>query len=203
MSRLTDVISLLYRMEDADIAALANELTTARARAWRLALTEEARKMGCTGAAKSPAGQDRIQLEGMSRKDAESIANTWNRDVTRRIEALYRANPRGNRNYYFSNLERWARERAVWKQAQIAMQTEQTTRFYAQRRFRVNNGITGGRYVFTGPAPVCRVCVREFARGVVTESYIRTHPAPRHIGCPHEWTQIATQRIPCNEIWLG
>src|SRR3990167_4346378 len=124
-ARLVQIISLLYRYQSADTEALETELLNSRKRAWRLALEEEAFVMGCSGAVKPPSGQDLIELTATSHEDAQSISETWNRDVERQIQRLFDKNPRGNRNYYASNLERWAAQRSTWKQPQIALQTEQ------------------------------------------------------------------------------
>jgi hypothetical protein len=144
-----------------------------------------------------------IELRAQSKADADSIAATWNKDVARQIERLYKQNPKGNRSYYASNLERWANNRAFWKQPSIALNTEQTTRYYAARRFSAENGLQGTKYVFAGSPPVCKRCMRLFALGVVSESVVRKNVTPVHLNCPHEWQPFNPQRIPCNELWLG
>lgn len=203
MSNLLTILALLYQMQTADIQALAAELLERRKSEWRLALTEEARRHGCNNRqGESPRLGDLDELRRMSLEDARQIAKTWNKDVISQLRALYGNNPRGNRYYYYSNMEVWARARAGWKNPQIALQTAQTTRWYAQNRFRELNSIRP-RYVFSGPPPVCAVCVEEFAAGVVDERYIQRHPCPRHIGCPHEWQSVRAERIPCEDMWVG
>jgi hypothetical protein len=190
-------------MGNADTSALTDTLLERRKADWITVLSEEALRHGCAQRGQAPRLQDLDELRAMSNEDAQSIANTWNRDLERELQRLFDSNPRGNRNYYYSNLERWAAERDRWKLPQIAIQTAQTTRWYAQNRFRQVNGLRGGKYIFTGPTPVCVVCVGEFAQGVVTEQYIQRHPCPRHIGCPHSWTLLRPERVNCDELWLG
>lgn len=202
-TRLLQTIALLYRMESADIVTLTDQLLERRKADWITALSEEARRHDCNQRGQAPRLEDLKELRAMSAEDAQSIANTWNGDLERQLVKLFEANPRGNRNYYFSNLERWAAERDRWKLPQIAIQTAQTTRWYAQNRFRVMNGLRGGRYIFTGPAPVCKICVREFSQGVVTEQYIQRRPCPRHVGCPHSWTLVRPQKLRCDRLWVG
>lgn len=203
-STLLKTLALLYKMQADDQAALERDLLDRRKAAWRSALREKAREYGCTTAApRDPSGRDLSELRAMSADDAKSIAATWNRDVERQLQRLFDANPRGNRYYYYSRMEAWAAERATWKNAQIALMTEQSTRFYAQDRFRQENGLRGVRYLFVGPAPVCEICVRHFAAGLVDEAYVRRNPAPVHIGCPHEWKEQAGGIIPCGEMWVG
>ena len=202
MSALLTVLALLYQMQEADIRALAEELLERRKAEWRTALTELARQHGCNRTGESPRLGDLDMLRRMSLDDARQIAKTWNRDVSGQLRKLYDSNPRGNRFYYYSNMEKWATARAGWKNPQIAIQTAQTTRWLAQNRFRELNGIRA-YYVFTGPPPVCAVCVGLFGAGVVSEGYIQANPAPVHIGCPHEWKEVRPERIPCSEMWVG
>lgn len=200
---LLTTLRLLYQMQDADIMALADELLERRKVEWVTALNELAVQHGCQrGRANAPRLGDLQRLRDMSIADARQIARTWNRDVERQLRVLFESNIRGNRFYYYSNMERWANERAAWKNPQIAIQTAQSTRWYAQERFREMNALRQ-RYIFTGPPPVCEECVGHFAAGIVDERYIRRNPTPIHIGCPHEWEALAPERIPCDEIWLG
>jgi hypothetical protein len=143
------------------------------------------------------------ELKAMSAEDAQSIVNTWNRDVERQIERLFNANRRGNRNYYYKNMEAWAEGRRSWKQPQIAITTAQQTRWVAQTRFRQMNGLRGQQYVFYGPPPVCAICIGLFAEGLVSEAFIQQNPTPVHPLCPHEWRPVAIQRISCDDIWVG
>lgn len=202
-TQLVQVISLLYRMESDDIKPLEADLLDQRKAAWVGALAEKAREYGCDGVPRPPSGRDLEELRAMSREDAASIAATWNADVERQVEALYAANPRGNRRYYAANMERWAAERATWKAPSIALNTAQQTRFYAQQQFRRNNGLRGGRYRLVGVPPVCRICMRHFAAGLVDEQYVQRNPAPIHVNCPHEWREMKDQRVPCDELWIG
>jgi hypothetical protein len=203
MSDLLRIIGLLYQMQAADIATLERDLLQRRKAAWRQALSECGQRYGSTRPPNPPSREDLAELKRMCREDARSIATTWNRDVERQLQKLYTANPKGNRHYYAKQMEAWAQKRAVWKNPQIALQTEQTTRFYAQDRFRQMNGLRGGQYVFQGPPPVCGECVGHFAAGLVDEVYVHRHPAPVHIGCPHEWYALPLKAPPPRELWLG
>jgi hypothetical protein len=202
MSSLLTVLGLLYQMQEADIRALADELLERRKAEWRTALTELARQHGCNRTGESPRLGDLDMLRRMSLDDARQIAQTWNKDVRGQLRTLYDSNPRGNRFYYYSNMEKWATARAGWKNPQIAIQTAQTTRWLAQNRFRELNSIRA-YYVFTGPPPVCAVCVKHFGAGVVSERYIQANASPVHPNCPHEWQEVRPERIPCSELWVG
>ena len=202
MSRLTQIIGLLYRMERDDVTALAEQLLEQRKRAWATALAELGREYGCGKPPRAPSGDDLRELRRMSREDARQIADTWNKDVSRQIERLYEANPRGNRHYYARRLEAWSAERNAWKAPSIAFNTAQQTRFYAQQAFYRANGIEP-RFIFVGPPPVCEACVMHFAAGVVGQDYVDRNAAPVHVNCPHEWRALRQERIPCEDLWLG
>lgn len=200
---LTKVISLLYRYADADRDGLYERLLTARKRAWDSALRREAQEHGCPGAAQAPRREDLEELKRMSREDADSIAATFNRDVTSEVERLYEANPRGNRRYYTSNLERWNTARNQWKLPQIALVTDTSTTEYARARFREMNYPSDMRYVFDGAPPTCPDCTERYAAGIVNEAYTRRFPCPRHPGCPHQWVALDKPKIDCSEMWRG
>ena len=163
MSDLLRIIALLYSMQPEEVNALANELLERRKAAWMTAMSEKASRYGAPAAIRPPRLKDLEKLRRMAKADARQIARTWARDVERQLARLYQENPRGNRHFYASRMEQWARERAAWKDRQIALQTEQTTRFYAQQRFRQENGLTDVKLVVVGPPPVCQVCVNHMA----------------------------------------
>ncbi len=201
-SKLLRIIAALYRMNADDIEELTQQLLKQRKRIWRQTLAEEAANYGCKKSPNDPSGSDLAELKAMSREDAKSIANTWNRDVERQLEKLYKQNPRGNRLYYAKNMEAWAKARAKWKNAQIALVTDTTTREYTKSRFRAMN-LIAPRFLFVGPPPTCQECVSQFAAGEVDQAHVRRYPCPRHIGCPHTWKVVSRHRIDCADIWVG
>jgi len=203
MSQLTSTIALLYRMETGDVKQLEAALLERRKTAWVSSLANQARAHNCNRTPNAPRREDLREIKRMCKADAKSISNTWNREVTREIERLYNANPKGNRQYYFANLERWNSARDQWKLPQISLTTEMTTREYAAQRFRQMNYETALRFLFDGPPTTCVDCTRRFAAGLVNENYVRRYPTPRHIGCPHTWRVVNVPQIDCAELWLG
>lgn len=203
MSRLLDVLSLLYRMESDDIAQLEAQLLERRKAEWITAMSELAVKHGCNRRGVAPRLQDLSELKRMAGEEARQIAATWNRESRRQLEKLRSQNPRGNRFYYARGMAEWETRRNPYKSAQIALQTAQTTRWYAQGRFREVNNLFGSRYIFTGPPPVCNDCLSLFSRGTVSEHFIQRHPTPIHVNCPHEWQELQPEQIPCDVIWVG
>jgi len=203
MSRLTQTLGLLYRMADDDIRTLADEIYAMRTRSWQTAITLEARTAGCNQAVRSPGADSRLELRRASDSDAAQIARTHNRDLESQIERLYAANARGNRQYYYANLDTWSRQRSAWKRTSIALNTDVTTSEAARREFRSRNYSALLRYVFSGPPPSCADCSRRFAAGVVNQEYVDKFPCPRHINCPHSWQIVNRPRVPCSELWVG
>jgi hypothetical protein len=202
-SQLIQTITLLYGMQSDDIDTLADQLLAQRAVEWQRAIEQELRRYGCDKPAQSPVGADALELFRLSEQDARGIATTYNRQLEAQVQRLYDANPRGNRNYYFSQLEQWATKRNAYKSQQIALNTAATTRQYAQQRFREENNIQG-KFLFSGPAPVCMECTQLKAMGLVTLEVVNRYPSPRHPNCPHEWTPARVRGgIDCEAAWAG
>jgi hypothetical protein len=203
LSRLLRTLKLLYVWQDDEIDDLSEQLLDQRKAAWRETIEAEAAAHGCTSArAYDPAGRDLRELTALSDDDAQSISQTWARDVERQLTQLYTANPRGNRNYYIYHMERWASRRAGWKNIQIALMTESTARSYARERFLQEND-PQSFYVYSSIPPVSDECIARTSAGVVDADYVRRHPVPAHVNCPHDWVLVRAQRLNCDEIWLG
>jgi hypothetical protein len=202
MSNLLKILLLLYKMLDDDIKQLSDDLLIVRKRVYTQTLTDEARRVGCNRTGSAPRKSQLRDLRRMCDADARQIAKTYNRDVERNLKRLYAANPRGNRRYYAKNMRTYLEKRSSWKTVQIAMNTETTTRAYAQQQFRNNNRIQAF-YVFAGPAPICDDCSRLYAMGLVTQAVVDVNPAPVHINCTHQWQARPTQQVRCEDLWIG
>lgn len=202
-TRLIQIMALFYRMAPEDEASIANELLSARKRAWATAIRNEARAYGCNQVPNAPRGNDLNELKRMSEEDAKSIAATFNRQMEAQFEKLFADNRRGNRYYYAKRMEAWVRDRNVWKSAQISVTTDTQSAEFARRRFFEMNDLQGEQWIFSGPPPTCRDCTRRFAAGIVTWEYTLKYPAPRHIACPHSYRPVQRQRVDCKELWIG
>lgn len=203
-TKLLQVLALLYQTQPEEIQQIADDLMEQAKRAWRTALTEKAREYGYRGPVRDPSMGDLAYLRDLCRQDAESIAATWNKDAARQLQKLYAANPKGNRYYYAKNMEAWAKQRSEWKSRQIALNTEQQARSYAQDRFRQENGLRGGMYVLVGPPPVCGDCVDLYGRGPVNQRTVDHYRMPLHGGCDHEWKELKGPKAPPPaDLWVG
>lgn len=204
MSKLTDIIALLYRMDEADTAKTARQLTERRRATWINTLSDLARQHGCNQLAGTPKGEDARKFKDDSQADADSITNTFNRELENAINRLYKDNPKGNRTYYTSNLAKWKRARDGHKIYSIGLNTDTDARQYAFSRFYVmNKDLLSGGFVAAGPPAVCEKCLRVFAAGIVDLAYTQKHAFPLHYNCPHFYRQVAPRRVECAKLWVG
>ena len=199
---IVGIIYPLYQMIDEDIAALAAQLTRQMTIEYRQVIQGQLVLYGCQKTVTGPDAVSQRWIDAYARKNSEGIATTYNRELANQIDRLWQSNPRGNRAYYFKNLDLWRTRRNVHKVPSIALNTAQAIREYAQQRFREENGIEG-RFLFVGPPPVCEKCMRLKALGVVSEAEAQRYGNSQHVGCPHEWQQLIARPIDCAEAWTG
>ncbi len=197
-------LALAFEFTAPDTTALTASILKQRSETWRLTLTQEARAAGSSKTGIGPTGQDLSVLSRMSRKDAQSITNTFNRELGNQIDRLYDANPDGDRAYYISELTAWADNRADYKDRQIANMNRSTARTYAQERFNAENRVGEALFLFAGPPPRESVCAGLFAVGLVNRTFVERNSTPIHIGCPHGWeTQVTRIGVPLAKLWVG
>jgi len=206
---LRQIIKQIYRMTPSEQHINVEDLKWARYRVYRETLAEEARRLGCQGAAqraRPPSGESLRKIDLQCEEDAANITNTWNEAVERQVDRLYAQNPRGNRHFYAKHMEAWAKERDVWKWAQVSLNTVSTAQQLAQADFVRFNGLTGARYWMAGPAPVEEECRQLMALGEVTQEVVDANPCPIHINCPHEWVIARASikgQVSCKNLWVG
>ena len=203
-SRLLQIIARLYYWTDDEVSDLATQIEEQMKSAWLDGLRSQASSVGCRNASpRDPSGSDLRDIRTQAREDANSIANTWRRDVDRQLQRLYDRNPRGNRNYYSRNMEIWANQRGAWKNLQISLVNEQVGFNLAQRAFVRNNNLDL-QFRYVGTPPVSDDCIRRTAAGLVDEAYVLRNPTPAHVNCPHIWQPVRTgQRVNCEDLWIG
>lgn len=203
MSNLTDLITLLYSYQDDDRDKLAKQLTEQRKGSYINALADLASQYGCNQDVPTPKGKDAKKLTEDSKTDAQSIANTFNRELGNVVQRLYDANPRGNRNYYSHNLNEWAKQRDTWKSFQIGLYTDTTAQQYAQLRFYEMNRDIDPTFYYAPIPPVSDECIARTAAGIVDLAYVQAHETPAHVNCPHWWVALNPRKQDCKELWVG
>ena len=199
------LVHLAMRMTGADVDRIKGELTKHRRRAYEDELTIQAGRVGCPGRrGRLTAGPSLSELSNQSQRDAESIVNTYNYDLSLAIEHIRAETPSANRHVYARRLSEWEQKRAAWKSAQISQYSEGTARALAQADFRRFNDITG--YANLKPeTAVCPVCQGWVKRGDVELQEAQNHPPPYHPNCPHLWVTFPNQvpKSECPVLLMG
>jgi hypothetical protein len=203
---------LLYRLlhqatrqEEEYTKSLQAELLSERIRFYEDELTSQAARVGCPNRRGHLTNQAIIdQLNELSRRDAESIANTYNRDLAATIARIGKDAPGAGRAEFRKRLAAWEEKRASWKNPQIALYTEMSARSLAQQHFYERNHITGTA-VLRPERAVCPVCIGWVLRGKVPLEEAEKHPAPYHVNCPHYWLTMPDKITPeeCAGLWMG
>ncbi len=205
---LVRVVTKITRMSAADARALEQVLFDNSVIAWQTEMKQQGLKYtGQIIDVPRPGQSDLDVLRALARKDAKGIISTFNSDLKRQITNLVDSDPRvrGNRFAYRKRIRAWATKRSQWKDVSIALNTEMRTRQIAKERFWTENKLLSkSRFKFTGPTPpVCDICVRMFARGVVTIRTVRKNRVPLHPGCPHQWEVIRVIPLDLETMWVG
>lgn len=199
LARLLTVYLLTVDQQKLQEAQLFNVMR----QAWLNAIQDEINYVGGWQRAQGPNGADLAYLQQLAADDAASITATFNKDIEKHLQKLYKDYPNASAQFYIESMRAWAQDRADWKGLQIAFNTEARAREYARERFRQENYSIDTKYVFVGPPPTCEKCVTLFAAGVVDKMFIDQHPAPVHINCPHTWRAVRKPKVDLNNLWVG
>lgn len=203
--RLKRRLALAFEFRTPDERDLTASILGQRTETWRAVMTAQARGVGSSKTGTGPSGRDLSELSRLSRRDAQSIVQTFNRELGNQIDRLYDANPTGDRAYYVRELTAWADQRAAYKDRQIANMNRSSARTYAMDRFEAENQIgPEALYVFDGPPPRESICAGLMERGAVTRDVARANPTPIHINCPHSWRRLySSVTVDVNDLWVG
>ena len=205
MANVQRLVFSAFKMDQYDEEQIRVRLMYHRRGAYESELEWLAADAGCPGRrADLTNGAILSALNEVSRRDAESIVNTYNHDLARAIMGIAADAPRANRYVYASRLRGWEERRSRWKGKQIAEYTLGSARGMAQRNFYSRNKPEGVARLEprTGVCPVCRGWI---ARGLVRVRVAFNNPGPFHVGCPHSWSVTMGQYDPdqCASLWLG
>ena len=194
-----------WSMVDTDIASLEADLLRQATYQYNVTIAQQLALGGCNQASNGPDPQSQRWLEDFARDTAKGITNTYQNDLTKKVRQLKAAAPRGNRYYYLRGLETWEKERTSKKAPTIALNTMADARAYAQDRFIRENGLTKQRYAPVGPPPVCKICVRIFAKGPLPweECQKKINFVPAHSRCPHTRAALVPKKLDCSTVWRG
>lgn len=193
-----------YAMIEPDIAQLAAQLTRQLTITYRTVIQAQLTLYQCQKIATGPDNQASQWIETKARQDAEGIARTYNRELASKVRSIYKDNKRTNRYGYMAALDAWIAQRNGYKVQSISLNTMTAAREYAKDRFITENGIEG-KFVLTGPPPVCKLCIRIKGLGPITYKQTRLprNRLPQHAGCPHTYGQLIPKKITCETAWTG
>lgn len=203
MSRLTDILLLLYRMDESDTAKIAKQLNERMRASWVNHISDLAKKHGCSQLGQTPKGADAAKFRADAKRDAESIVRTYNRELEAEIKRIVKDNPKANRNTIAKRLASWKKRRDGHKIWAIGLNTDANARQLAFQRFYQNNPQIRRQFVAAGPPAVCRICLRIFAAGIVDFEYTQRNPLAAHYACPHFYRPVAPQRVECAKLWVS
>lgn len=187
-----------------DTLAIQNQISQHLTRTYRETINQQLRLYSCQKSATGPDSEALRWIEAKAKADSESIARTYDRELLAQIRRIRQSNKNANRYFYMSALDTWLASRTPRKTASISLNTMTSAREYAKDRFITENGIEG-KFVFTGPPPVCKLCVRIKALGPITykQTRIERNRLPQHINCPHTYQALTLTKIDCSTVWTG
>lgn len=205
MSKLTDILFLLYSMDEADTARTARILNERMRASWINHLSSLAKAHGCSQLGKTPKGADAAKFKADSLRDAESITRTFNRELQAEIARIVKDVPTANRNTIAKRLATWKKLRDSHKIWSIGLNSDSGARQYAFSQFYLRNPDIARGWVAAGVPPTCKLCIRIFAAGIVDFAYTQTHPLGRdiHINCPHYYRAVAPVKTECSKLWVS
>lgn len=199
------LVHLAMRMDSVDEQAYTTLIFKSMREAYEDELTRQAAAIGCPGrVGRLREGQELSELKRIAQEHAASIVRTFNYDLAQAIIAIRIENPRANRNYYAKRLTEWARNRASWKDKQIALMTVQIGRQRGREAFVLNNPVTGKAY-FEPKQAAESECQALVAGSPWPLEKVYQTPTPIHYNCPHYW-RVVYSRIPkdeCALLWMG
>jgi len=153
---------------------------------------------------------DRATLDNLaarSQSEAETIAQTYDRDLARQIEAIELENPKISRDDLVKRLQSWHTARANWKGPQISLWANRDAVQQAQTDFfKVNGQAIKAKAKVFPRSYVCDDCGRLVGMGEVDIQVALANPCPRHPNCVHQWVTSGMERVgplPQGQFWSG
>lgn len=206
LSNVQKLVHLAARYDSVDVERIRTELLAIRRRAYNDELSIQAAAVGCPGQRGRLAnGRILSALNDLCKRDAESIANTFNYFLAQEIIRIRQNNPRANRHHYAYHYRRWVTGYWDYKDAQIIQMADGSARAMAQQDFyRLNNNLMGSAKLEPRTA-VCPICQGWVARGIVPLRVALNNPPPYHPSCPHGWSTRPDRVAPeeCPNLWMG
>lgn len=193
-----------YKMDENDIVSLYQQIERQLTVTYRQVIQGQLTLYSCQRTVTGPDDKSLKWIQEKARQDSEGIANTYERELTNRIQRIRSQNKRANRFHYIRELDAWLATRTPRKAQSIGLNTMTAAREYAKDRFITENNI-GGKYVLVGPPPVCKDCIRIKGYGPMTykQTRMKNRRLPAHGGCPHTYQALTLTKLDCATAWTG
>jgi len=216
ISQATFTQRLVYsvaRWRRAKTSRLQSELLSVRVKAYNDELSIQAQHVGCPGrVGRLTNGNIVDTLTTDSRRDAESIANTFNYflavEIVRTGETptgrVKRLLPVLRIPAYVRSIRSFGDSYWSLKTPQITQMAENGARAKAQQDFyQFNRG--RGTAKLEPRTAVCPVCQGWIDRGIVPLRVALNNPPPYHQNCPHYWDTRPDKvaKEDCPTLWMG
>jgi hypothetical protein len=201
----TEIVRKVYehfKMLEADTAALSQQITKQLIGVYKTTIQSQLVLYSCQKLATGPDAKATDWINEKAQKDSEGITATYNRELLSKVRALHSENRRGNRFFYLRALDAWILQRNAHKIPSISLNTMTSAKEYAANRFRDENGIEG-KFIFAGPPPVCKKCMRLKALGLVSAAQAKRYGNSQHVNCPHFWQAVTLGKLECETAWTG
>ncbi len=206
-SNVMRLVHLAARMTDENVENLKAQLLRTRRRSFETELDRLSKTVGCDRKSIVDSGPELSAMSDLSATDAQSIVDTYNRDLALAVIVTRAETPRANRNTYASRLTKWDKNRSSWKDRQVAMQSVLDARSLAQKSFHELNPGLEGSAILIGPDPAREpICQGWLNRGRVDIQVAINNPSPFHLNCPHTWEITHTSKLnkdECRDLWMG
>ena len=205
MSRVQKLVHLAARYDSVDEERIRSELLSMRRKAYNDELGIQAAHVGCPGrVGRLGNGNILSLLNDHSKRDAASIANTYNYFLALEIIRAREENVRGNRFYYAAKIRSWGAGYWQFKDTQISSLADSSARAMAQQDFYKFNGGLGTAKLEPRTA-VCPVCQGWIDRGIIPLRIALNNPPPYHQNCPHYFDTRPDKvaKEDCPMLWMG
>lgn len=209
---LVGSVHLAMSMTDDDRRAKADLLFRQSRDDYDATLTDAIAEVGCSGKGRLMGGPELSALKERAAWAADSIVNTYNRDLLKTLEAAEarwieeHGSREGLQRLWLAKQGREAMaQRAVWKEKQIAVTEQSFAADRAKLDFWRRNGI-GGEVRVIPFAAVCPICKAYVAKGWLPMAQAQDEfVLPAHVSCPHG-LELRPDKLtvpPCEELWRG
>jgi uncharacterized tellurite resistance protein B-like protein len=201
-------VELLFRMNRADTAALATELFQSSVRLYNSTVNAQLEALGKPASFRLTNGQELKRLKAQAIQAAASIADTYNKDLAKKVDAVVAAEGRLglNRRTLAKRLADWDASRSEWKTRAIASAEGPRVRLRAVQAWAEASGIENEvRYRLSPGESAHDDLNDQWAREgrLLTRSELEFSGLPAHPGERHSPHLAFPAEVDVSALWDG